>query len=213
MSLELLTQAPLFAGAGLTLRTKKGMRMGVGAGVLPGLYIATINDTATSLDLYPKETATLIEGVLARSLVMTAQVGWGGADGSGFFVDLGYAVVALGGSASGQEALGEMSDVDITELAAAAADQDYAIDSMLHMVRVEVGWIWRLGARVDLRASIGGAFTAAAQTTITPPGGGGGALDRFRRRLAKAAEDELDATYTRDVHTPTAGLALSWRMF
>ncbi len=211
LSLELQTQAPLMAGGGLTFRTKKGMRLGAMAGVLPQAYVSAINATATSLDLYPEETADLIETILARSLVLMAQVGWGGADGGGFFVDLGYALVTLGGSSGAQEVLTALTDSDVPDEVAGESAQ-FAIDSTLHMVRVEAGWIWRLGPRLDLKASLGGAFTIGARTTVTPPDAEGRArVKSFRERLSQDAQHELDTTYTRDVHSPTVGLSLSWR--
>lgn len=212
LSLDAQSLVPLMAGGGLTLRTESGMRLGVLIGVLPAAYVSVINTTATSLDLYPEETADLIATVLASSLVLGAQVGWTGDDGAGFFVDVGYALVTLGGSSGAQAALTALIDADVPE-EAVGGDAEFEIDSTLHMLRLETGWIWRVGERLDLKASLGGAFTTGAATTVTPPATT--VRDRvsvFHSKLARDAQFELDSIYTRDVHSPTLGLTLSWRV-
>lgn len=211
LSVDLQSLAPLMAGGGVTLRTESGMRLGLLAGVLPEAYVSMINATATSLELYPEETADLIETVLGRSLVLGAQVGWAGSDGGGFFVEVGYALVTLGGSTGAQAVLTALTDAEVPD-EAAGDEAEFEIDSTLHMVRAEAGWIWRLGSRLDLKASLGGAFTVGSKTTVTAPSAGGRVrVQNFRDRLARDAQHELDTTYTRDVHSPTVGLSLSWR--
>ncbi|MEZ4436417.1 MAG: hypothetical protein R3F65_28795 [bacterium] len=205
----LVTDAPASLGAQVTATLPHRIRLGTSLGILPGAYVSLINAVATAAGWYTEDTAEVIDDALSRAVVWTVQLGWQPWDDSGFHVDLGYGLAALGGATSSGEALGAATGVP-----APFAGEDYDIDSTLHTLRLDFGWRFDLYAdALYLDAAIGVLTTVAAETVVTPPPSDRPFGQAGRQRLADETETYLDDTYTTYVHSPTVTLGLGWRFF
>ncbi len=207
---ELLTDIPLHMGGRVAVETAQGLRGSLSVGILPGAYVDLINAVVMAFDGYNQATADLIQQSLQNSLVVRVHAGYRPWSHLGFYVDLGYTLATLGGdvaneglisAVTGQEAPG------ITSL----ADEEYAVNSTLHLIGLEVGWQWVIAERWTIRTALGGAFTVAAASTVeaefSVPRAGTALVDAFEG----IAEQYLDDTYTSYVHTATVSVAAGYR--
>jgi hypothetical protein len=212
LSLEAGTDFPAAVGARLSAEVPHRLRVGTSLGVLPGPYVDTINATVVGLDGYPQSTADLIRAALENSLIWRLQAGWRPFAARGFYADLGYCLVTLGGGATGDQLIAAATG---NSPPSGLTGRQYDIRSTLHMLIVEIGWEWSLWRdRLSLRAAIGGAFTMGASTSIDPAfTTSGPAQTRLVQAFTSFGENYLDETYTSYAHTPVISVAGGYRFF
>jgi hypothetical protein len=202
------TDVPLDVGARVSLETPFRMRVSTGVGVLPSAYVQTMNALLVKEGAYDQATADLIEAALHSSLVWRTHVGVRPFPKLGLYLDVGYGLVALGGSATGGQLISAMTGVAVPQQPPGGQPLQFDVRSTLHMVDVEVGYELRLVEHLHLRLALGGAFTFAASTSVAPKNAvvDTFVLDQFSARAA----DYLDGTYTHYVHTPVVSASAGY---
>lgn len=209
LTAEVLTDVPVQVGARATVEGPHRLRAGTSLGVMPESYVSTINETALAYDLYPQATATLIEAVLQDSLIWRTHAGWRPFAKRGLYFELGYGLARVSGNSVGQEVVATAAGLDAPRDAGRALR--FEASASLHMLDVEIGWVWALPANLQLRTAIGGAFTLASSATInrefdtvfTP------AWDAFEGAGERYLVDMFD-TYA---HTATLTVAIGYQIF
>lgn len=201
------TDVPLDLGARLAVEAPFRMRLSTTLGYLPSFYSQTMNALLVKEGAYGQSTADLIEAALHSSLVWRTHAGVRPFPKLGLYLDVGYGLVALGGSATGGQLI---SDITGLALPPAPPGQPLQFDvrSTLHMVDVEVGYEVSAWDHLHLRLALGGAFTFAASTTVTPKNAvvDTVVLDAFCAQTA----GYLNGTYTRYVHTPVVSASAGY---
>ena len=204
---EALTTAPMHVGVGLVAELPARLRLSAAVGYLPPFYVEGINAVVMELGGYDERTGIVIEESLRSSFVGRAHLGWRPIAGAGLYVEGGYGLVALGGGTSAGTLLALALDL---ELPRDPGDR-YEVDATLHMIDAEIGWEWWMAERLSLRTGLGFSTTIDSNSSIEP---------RTARRIplvtsafTALAENRLDQTLERYVHTPTLTLALGWRIF
>lgn len=211
LSLEAGTDFPLAVVARLTAELPRRIRLGTAVGSLPGPYVDAINGVVVSLDGYPQETADLVRAALQSSLVWRLQAGWRPFASRGFYADLGYCLVTLGGGATGDQIIAAATG---QSLSSSTRGREYDMQSTLHVFTVEIGWQWLLWRdRLSLRAAVGGAFTVGASTAIAPQFSTTGLQERAVQTFTDFGERYLDEIYTAYVHTPVLTVTAGYRFF
>ena len=197
------TDFPVAVGSRSTLELPTRVRFAVGVAAFPRPYLDTIQGISTSAGWYSEELATVIDVALSRAAMVHLQGGWRPIEDRGFFATAGYMrVFAQGG------------EVGSTELAAAteqAAEEDFALQSRLHMASVQAGWEWLVRERLVLRGTVGGAFTVGAQTQAESMSESTSRFEAARSVGREVVEELLDQTYTSYVHTATVGVEVGYR--
>lgn len=199
---------PIDVGARVALEVPYRVRLSVAAGVMPRPYADTINALIVALGGYPSSVGQLVAASFAGAFSGRIHVGWRPLVRYGFYVDVGYGLVGLGGG------------VGLAQLNEAAGrpppnqDRDvYAslrVVSTLHMIDVELGYEQVFGRYFFVRGALGFAGTVAARTSITQPNGTVPA--RLQPYLDEAAS-YLDTQYRAWAMSPVATLALGVRCF
>jgi len=212
LRLEAGTDFPAAVGARLSTEFPHRLRVSTTLGALPTPYVDTINAVVVALDGYPQTTADLIRDALQNSLIWRIQAGWRPFAAHGFYADLGYGLVTLGGGATGDQIIAAATGQSPT---ASTRGREYDIRSTLHMLTVEIGWEWSLWRdRISLRAAIGGAFTLGSLTSIRPQFTTSGPAEaRLVQAFTSFGEGYLDGIYTSYVHTPVLSVAGGYRFF
>lgn len=201
------TDVPIDVGVRVQVETPSRVRFSVAAGLLPGVYVDAINAFLVGIEAYPQETADLVKSSLERSLVVRTHVGGRPLRRRGFYVELGHALVGLGGGSTGAEIV-EAATGESVPSSDDGTTRRFEVRSVLHMLDVELGWEWTVARRLRLRAAIGGAFTVASSTSIDPeyeP-----SAPRLTEQFTAASEDYLDDIYTTYVHTPVVTFAAGY---
>lgn len=204
------TDFPIDVGVRVQGELAGRFRLSTAVGLLPGAYVDAINDVLVGWDAYDRQTATLIAEALRSSLVWRTHLGLKPFAGAGFYMEGGYGMVALGGSATAGAILEAITGQTLPAGDRSASSR-FDISSMLHMADVELGWEWSLGPALQLRTGIGGAFTIGARTQVDPQYAP--ASPRLTEAFAQYAEDYLDDIYTTYVHTPSLTVRLRTRLF
>ena len=211
LSAEVTTDLPVQVGGRIQLETPHRIRLSTALGVMPGGYVQLINAVLVDAGAYPDATADLIESTLKESLVWRTHVGWRPFSDHGFYFEVGYTLVTLGGAATGQELLAGI--VGASAPAGAGESRDYDVASTLHLFDFELGWEWVLWDALTLRAAIGLIATVAASSTVEARfdvvPALRGAVDSFER----FSESYLVDTYTSYVFSPVASVGLGYRFF
>jgi hypothetical protein len=205
LGVEASTDFPLLLGGRLSVEGPGRLRLSTSLGYLPPAYPRAVNDVAVRLDLYERGRAELIEDGLNRALVWRTMVGWRPFPAAGFYVDVGYGLVALGGEVNSEAVLAELTGITPP---GGVADREYQVRSVLHMGNVELGWRWLLGSRWTARTGLGAAFTLDANSRVEPlftP-----LFPPLTRAFTSLAEGYLDDTYQRFVHVPTLSFSLGY---
>lgn len=210
LGLEALTDLPVQVGGRVVLEGPYGLRLAAGLGWLPGPYVELINAILVSAGSYDQSTADMIERSLSDSLVFRAHLGWRPLAAHGFYLELGYGLVALGGGVSREDMITLATGVTPPSLPG-GAERGYAVESRLHMLDIELGWEIRLWQGLYLRPALGVALTLDGRTRVSPefPVLVPGAVDRFTSQAAAY----LDEVYERYVFVPCVSLGLGWRFF
>ena len=205
---EGLTDVPVQVGGRLSVEGPLRLRLGTSLGVLPGPYIDLINAVVVAAGGYDDSTAELIRQSLKQSLVWRLHLGWRPFEDYGFYFELGYGLVTLGGGVEGEELITVVTGSppprdDPT------SDRTYDVTSTLHMLDVEIGWRYELWRGLTLRAAVGFAGTLGAQSEVAP------AYRVVARRAVEAftgaAERYLNDVYSTYVFTPVVSFALGYR--
>ena len=210
LALEAATDFPADVGGRLTAELPWRLRLTTSLGVLPGGYVDVINAVVVGLGGYNQSTADLVRTALQNSLVWRLHAGWRPFERLGLYVDVGYGLAALGGSAAGDQIISAATGRTVPT----TGGRQYDLSSTLHMVDVEIGWEWALWGRLSLRAAVGGAFTLGASTSMTPKFPTGSALEaRGVQAFTSFGAAYLDHTYTSYVHAPLVTVAVGYRFF
>jgi hypothetical protein len=196
---EAVTDFPIDVGAKLWVEGPYRLRLSTSFGVLPGGYVDTINAILVSAGAYDQQTANLIHDSLKSSFVWRLHGGWRPFKTRGAYFEVGYGLVTLGGGISRPGTLSAALGIPID------ASQSYSITSFLHMVDIEVGWMWIFGRGITVRTALGCALTVGAETTVT-------ASSHAQDDLARQTASYLDKEYTSYVFAPTLSVAIGWRV-
>ncbi len=203
------TDLPLSVGGRVGIEFPNRFRISSSLGFLPEGYINTINSVMVSSGTYSQSTADLIRTTLKSSLVWRLHAGFRPFEKSGFHVEAGYGLVALGGGASAAEIISGTTGGALSD-GGAASGKTFTVNSTLHMLDIELGWEW-FWNQIYFRASIGGAFTVASGTSVTAnyrP-----TFPRITEAFAVSTETYLNEIYSRYVHTPTVSFTVGYNFF
>lgn len=201
------TDFPLSVGARLTVEGPGRLLLSTGLGVLPGAYVDAVNGALIGFGAYDDRTADLVDSALRGALVWRTHVGWRPFAKAGFYVQAGYAAVALGGGISAVETISLATGRPIPPQA--IGDLRARTEADLHMIDAEMGWTWSPWRNLVIRAALGGAFTVSSSSRITvsgPP-----QQVQAVTPLVEEGEAYLDDTLRSYVHTPVASVLIGWR--
>lgn len=207
LGLEALTDFPIQVGGRLWIEVPHRIRFAATFGYLPGPYVDTINAFLVAVGAYDQDTAGLIKAALTQSLIVRLHGGWRPFRRRGAYFELGYGLAALGGGLTGSQAIAAVTGT--TPPTDPNESRGYDVQSILHLLDIELGWQWPVWRGLTFRVALGAALTVWSNTTVTP---------RFQPRLpglqeqfTSAAEQYLDNTYRSYVFTPTVTFAAGWR--
>lgn len=208
---EGLTEFPSHIGTGVRLETPVGLEIAGSIGWLPGGYAAAINGTLEAFDVLDADQADALTAALDDSLVLRTTLAWQPWREHGLWVEAGYALLALGGDATGVDVITIVTGVEPQGPVPGDAAGHYDLGVTAHRFHVGVGWRWALRGGWSVRAGLGGDFTFAAGTAIEP---------RFRpenpdvvRMFTRAAEAEFDELVTDFLHNPSIIVVLGYELF
>ncbi|MFN3201380.1 MAG: hypothetical protein ACE366_23465 [Bradymonadia bacterium] len=210
LTTELVNDVPVQIGLRATLTTPNRIRFGTSIGYMPGAYVDLINNTAEALDWYGEPTALLIETIISDSLISRTHVGWQPWADKGFYFEAGYAFVGVssGGTVTAQE-LATAAEIETPNIG--NSDRGFEASATLHMVDLEVGWMWSAWDALWLRAALGGAFTVSSSATVERnfSSGPAQAWDTFEQ----ASEDYLVDIFGSYGHTVVLSMAVGYQVF
>lgn len=210
LALGVGTDFPLSVHATALLELPGRLQLSTSLGLLPRPYLRLLNDVLVEAGEYSEDEAQLIEDSLSQAGVWRTHLGWRPFPRAGFYLSGGYTLITLGGGVTGSSALFRLAGVEVPEDLLAAVQLAEA-RSTLHQAAAELGWQWRLPARLRLRLGVGGFTTLGASTTFTPrvpeP------LASLAEPYLREAELRLDETYRERVHGAYVALALAYALF
>ena len=212
LHVEALTDLPVQIGGRIQLEVPYGIRFATSLGAMPGSYVDLINEILVAANAYPEPTAQLIRTTLQQSLVWRTHVGWRPLSDHGFYFELGYALVTLGGGASGEELIAGITGQPVPG-GSGASERLYDAASTLHMLDVEVGWEWVLWDALTLRAALGMIATVGASATVDPQFTVKPLFQPVLDGFTSFAESYLIDTYTSYVFSPVISVAVGYRIF
>lgn len=207
LTIEAATDIPMSVGLRSRYELPFGLRLSLGAGVVPKLYVDGINAVVRGLGAYDEATAQLIANSLESSLMISPALGYRPFPTLGLYTEAGYRFVALGGSATAAELIAGLTENPVPETPAEGS-RAFSAASTLHMASIEVGYEWQLAPQWLLRAALGGAFTLSAQTSIEPEFEPRAPL--AVRGFADEGERYLEQTQERYIHTPYIGVSAGY---
>ncbi len=206
---EVVTDLPVDVALRISSEAPYRLRLSTSFGLLPGPYVQLINAVIVEAGGYNEATADIIEAALSTSFVWRTQLGWRFVPDWGFYADVGYGLVTLGGGLSGAELLGIA-----TGSAPPVNDQtrEFDVTSTLHLLVIEAGYEWTLlDDHLVIRAAAGFAGALGASTSVEP---------QFTPLVPFAINAYTDATatylddlYTSYVFTPTVTIGAGYRFF
>jgi hypothetical protein len=207
ITVEANTDFPLSVGGRLGVESPWRLRLSTSLGYLPGMYLQAVNDVAVALDVYDRERANLIKQSLKDSLVWRTHLGWRPFPGAGLYVEGGYGLVALGGETNPEDVLTALTGIN-PPLGESVLNREYRVRSVLHMLDVELGWRWGLGAGWTARTALGAAFTLDSNTRVEPN------FEPEQPLLVHLftgfAEGYLDDTFEKYVHLPVLSFSIGY---
>ncbi|MCY1082764.1 hypothetical protein [Archangium lansingense] len=207
ITVEANTDFPLSVGGRLGVESPWRLRLSTSLGYLPPAYMAVVNDVAVKLGAYGRNEADLIESSLKNSLVWRTHVGWRPFPRLGLYVDGGYGLVSLGGEVNTEDVLVTLTGLEPPE-GETVLDREYRVRSVLHMLDVEVGWRWGLGAGWTGRTALGAAFTLDSNSRVEPQFEPNQPL--LVTAFSRLAEGALDRTFERYVHLPVLSFSIGY---
>lgn len=204
------TDLPLAIGARAQVEMPFRLRLSTSIGILPAPYVDGINAFVVAVGGYDDATADLVKSTISSSLIWRNHVGYRPVKSLGLYGELGYGLVALGGSTTASTLIAGVTGKSFPS-SEASGNHVFDAAATLHMLDLEVGWDFPIADRLELRVAAGGAFTVASQTTIEP---------RFSPRAARLVneftdygEQYLDDTFTSYVFTPVLSVSAAYRFF
>lgn len=209
LDLDFGTDLPLSVGGSLRLELPSGFHASTGLGGLPKSYVSMINGVVVAFGGYDDATATLVEDALQSSLVWRSHVGyiWP----RGFYLDVGYTLGALAGGSSTQDVLETSTGLARTR---DESDRRYAIESVIHLLDIEVGYQHEFLEHLVLRVAVGFAATVASRTRVEQQFAVDNPAAQPRvDNIERASARYLDGIYTDYVHTPVLTVAIGYRFF
>jgi len=207
ITVEANTDFPLSVGGRLGVESPWRLRLSTSLGYLPGMYLQAVNDVAVALDVYDRERANLIKQSLKNSLVWRTHLGWRPFPGAGLYVEGGYGLVALGGETNPEDVLAALTGIDPPG-GESVLNREYRVRSVLHMLDVELGWRWGLGAGWTARTALGAAFTLDSNTRVEPDFEPEQPL--LVNLFTSFAEGYLDDTFEKYVHLPVLSFSIGY---
>jgi hypothetical protein len=210
LEVEAFTEFPSLVAGGLRVLTPGRFEVSASAGWLPGGYTDVIGGALTAIDAVTEPQADAITGALQDSLVLRTAVAWRPWRAHGFWVETGYALLTMGGDATGRDLLVLGTGADPGSMPA-DVDGDFDVSITAHRLHFGTGWRWALPAGWSVRAGLGADVTLAASSSVEA---------RFEprdpfmvRAFEGTAERGLDALVTEYVHNPTLIVDLAYRFF
>jgi hypothetical protein len=207
LTVEAGTEFPIDVGARVTFEMPYRLQLTGGIGFMPSGYTQLINDTLVDFNVYDQDTANLIQSSLQNSLLLHLRLGWRPFERHGFYFQAGYLLGFLGGGASGASVLAAGGRGG---LIGGAASDTFDISTTVQGITFEIGWVWLIEDRWQLRAGIGGMHTFASSTNINKRNGNETADDRSLESAAAAYIDNVMTTY---VYSPMVTFTAGFRIF
>jgi hypothetical protein len=208
LTVEAGTEFPLDVGARVTFELPGRLQLTGAIGFMPSGYTQLINDTLVDFNAYDQATANLIQSSLQNTLLLHLRLGWQPFDRHGFYFQAGYMVGFLGGGASGASVLAAGGHGGL--IGSGAASDSFDISTTVQGITFEIGWVWLIEDRWQLRAGLGGMHTFASSSTITKRGGHETADDKTLENGAAAYIDNVMTTY---VYSPMITFTAGFRIF
>ena len=222
---EVTTEFPIHLGLSALLELNHGLRLQSSIGWMPSHYVQVTNDIVQQIipDAYPPETAKLVEDTIRNSLVWTIKGGWRPFENSGFYINLGYTLAALGGGSTAKGLIEGITGVSTEDRSYNTASnyrerKELPIDAAasLHFAAFDLGWEWSLvkyksKQELILRTALGFSYTFTSSAKLTAQSDD--PRPRYQealRRLESAGEDYLVETFGSYIHPPSFTIALGY---
>mgnify|MGYP000980163059 FL=1 len=211
MDLQAQTELPLQVGGRITLETPYRLRVSTSMGWLPPAYLDLVNVVMVAAGAYKQSTADLLSASLDDALIWKIRLGWRPFKDHGFYFEAGYALATLGGGMGAEELITAATGKKLDPLLG-LADKEYDLDATLHMIDVELGWIWLVAKdALSIRLEVGFTATLGASATVTPRFTPPAAARDKVADWTRQAADYLERTCRTYVMTPVIGLGIGWR--
>ena len=210
----MLTDFPVLVGGSAAYELPGRLRSELTVGMMPGLYVDTINWAMTTFDVYSETTAELIDVILQGSIIVHAQVGYRPWEHRGFTGALGYQNIGLIGDTTDISlyADAQVSQEMLDRAQAAVGDLEVVVSP--HMITGEVGYQWHLREQLVLRTSLAFAYTLNANATVSATQEAPTPLGREAlEAVTVASEDYLISLFEEWVHLPMLGVSVGYRFF
>lgn len=209
LTAEAATDFPVSLGGRLLLEMPGRIRLSTALGYLPQAYVDAVDAIVVHAGGHDEAQGDLIRSAIGSSLVWRTHLGWRPFPRHGFYFEVGYGLVALGGNGS-SEALIAMATGQPPP--AGEVVRDYSVRTMMHMIDAEMGWEWQVLRRhLSFRLALGFTATLTAssriKTSFRPLNPA--AVDLFTRM----AEIYLDRTLETYVMTPVVTFGIGYRFF
>ncbi len=203
------TQFPIDIAGRVTVEGPLRLQLSTSLGAMPGAYVDAINAVLVGFQVYSQADANLIAAAIKNSLVWRTQLGWRLLENWGFYFQLGYTLVALGGSLTGSEAITAATGKQPPN---GESRVDVKAAAMLHMLGGEIGYQWKLPFGLLIRVAGGAQFTVASSTDLSAPSASSRAQQKFEP-LLQAGEDYLNTTFKTYVHAPYISVQVGYAFF
>ncbi|HEU4405357.1 MAG TPA: hypothetical protein VFS43_08725 [Polyangiaceae bacterium] len=204
------TDVPVQVGARVGLEAPGRIRVSTSLGFLPAPYVDAINGVLVGVGAYGRDEADLVSNTLSSSLVWRTHVGIRPFADAGFYADAGYGLVALGGGGTAAEIIAGLTGRDPPPN---AGQLPISARSTLHMLDVELGWRFPIGAHFAAWTALGGAFTLGSSTSLSPEATGNARVDAAVKQIADDGARRLDDIYTSYVFTPVLSAGAAYVFF
>jgi len=206
LGLEGFTDFPLQVGAQIWAELPGRIRLSTSFGEMPDAYVDLINTIATHAGAYDQNTAEFISEALDGAFTWRLHVGWRPLRRRGLYFEAGYGLmtvhanIGLAGIIAKATGLTPPSNTDL--------GLGYKIDTVVHTVGGEVGWMWRPWRDLTLRVAVGIAATVSANVHLEP-----NFLSTVQQPFLRLAGDYVSGVIEKYLFIPTIGLALGWQLF
>ncbi len=209
-TVELGTDFPVQVGPLVRVEMPNRIRFSTGLGVMPSVYLDSINAVAVSAGWYDALTADLLTLAMENSLVWTTRVGWRPMEERGLYVQGGYNLVTLGGGLSGVELVSAVTGQSLPSDAGVGRTMN--VESTAHMLNLEVGWEWTVFQNGLVRSGLGGAFTVGSNTEISPNWTPRPRIQPAVETLTSGGETYLTSVIQDYVHTVVITISAGWQI-
>lgn len=205
---EANTDFPLGAGARVGVISPWRVYLTTSVDALVPGYVQAGNALGTRVaSSYTQQKADYIDHALRTSLAWRTHVGWQPSATSGFYIEAGYGLLALGGQTNVEDAL--ITVLRLTPLEGEEAlERQYRVRAQLHQLDLELGWRWKLGTAWSVRAGIGSTVTLDSNSHVEPryEPSNSLAVEAFSR----LAENKIDTYAEKYGYLPTLSLSVGY---